>query len=229
MRTITKNLARLKLFGKKILGYKRRWNYANARIHHEKKIIFIHIPKTAGNSITSALRKINSEPRKKSPKIAKHAKAFEVKYLLGNEIWEKYFTFSFVRNPWDLMVSSYNWWQQKAPTLSGHRKNAKKISKMDFHQFIKSKYGSHMINERYGNYFDWLGENGKIIVDFIGKFESINKNWEKICEFNRFEKIKIPHINKTNRKKYQMYYNSESKNIIANRFKKSIDKFGYKF
>lgn len=229
MRTITKKLAKLKLAGKKILGYKNRDSYSNARIHHEIKLVFVHIPKTAGNSITSALKQLNPEPRQKSPKIAKHAKAFEVKYLLGKDKWEDYFTFSFVRNPWDLMVSSYNWWQQKAKTLSGHKDQAKKINKMSFADFMNSRYGKYMINERYGNFFDWLTENNKIIVDYIGKVETINEDWEKICQLNNLEHIEMPHINKSERKNYRSYYDDNTKEIVAKRFQKSINKFNYSF
>ncbi|HMA63194.1 MAG TPA: sulfotransferase family 2 domain-containing protein [bacterium] len=233
MRKTTRLVAHLKLFGKSLLGYKKRCNYRNGRIRHEQNIIFVHIPKTAGNSITRALSEadpIDNEKRKHSPKIAKHAKAFEIKYLLGKKIWNSYFTFSFVRNPWDLMVSSYNWWKQKgAKRVKRYRKVARKIENMEFNDFMRSKYGRYMINERYGNYYDWLSENGEIIVDFIGKVESIDKDWQKICEINNLEHIEMPHINKSKRTDYRKYYNSETREIVGRRFHKSIEKFDYSF
>lgn len=230
MYKFNKNLADLKLLSKKLIGYKKREIHENPRIHHELKTIFVHIPKAAGSSITKALRQLNKERnRKKSPKIAKHAKAFEIKYLLGEDVWEEYFKFAFVRNPWDLMVSSYKWWRQKAQILPGHKKTSDKIRKMSFEEFIKSKYGSYMINERYGNFFDWLTDDNKIIVDYVGKVETINQDWQKICEINNFRKIKIPHVNKSQRDNYQKYYNRDTKKIIEKRFIKSIRKFNYYF
>lgn len=233
MRKTTRLVAHLKLFGKRLLGYKKRWNYKTGRIHHEQKMIFVHIPKTAGNSITRALKQadpVDNEKRKRSPKIAKHAKAFEIKYLLGEEIWNNYFSFSFVRNPWDLMVSSYNWWKQKgAQRVKRYGKVARKIENMDFAKFMHSKYGRYMINERYGNFYDWLSENDKIIVDFIGKVESIDEDWEKICKLNNLKHIEMPHINKSKRTDYRKYYDAETREIVARRFRKGIEKFDYSF
>ena len=233
MKKIIKLRSYVKLYGKKLLGYHKRWNYSNDRINHEQKMIFVHIPKTAGNSITAALNKTNQierEERQLSPKIAKHAKAFEIKSLLGKNLWNDYFTFSFVRNPWDLMVSSYNWWRQKAEQRTKRfKKDARKISRMDFGQFIHSKYGRYMINERYGNYYDWLCEHGQIIVDYIGKVENIDQDWDKICRKNDLEYIKMPHINKSVRTSYRDYYNTKTQKIVTDRFKWGIEKFGYSF
>ncbi|MCF7885840.1 MAG: sulfotransferase family protein [Candidatus Marinimicrobia bacterium] len=233
MRKITKLRSYLKLFGKKLLGYRKRWNYTNGRIRHEQNIIFIHIPKTAGNSITAALAKADpvcNKNRKRSPKIAKHAKAFEIRCLLGEKIWNKYFTFSFVRNPWDLMVSSFNWWRQKGKQrLERFARAADKIESMDFEQFMHSRYGRFMINERYGNYHDWLTEQGNLIVDYIGKVEDIDQDWKKICQINNLDYIEMPHKNKSKRSSYRNYYNSETRQIVRERFKWGIERFNYSF
>lgn len=99
----------------------------------EQQIISIHIPKTAGTSIakgltdnsfvriplvkTYSVRNIQRRLQRKLKgidKFGKHAKALDVRAAVGDKTWEECFTFVFVRNPWDLMVSSYNWWLQKA-------------------------------------------------------------------------------------------------------------------
>ncbi|MBD3226349.1 MAG: hypothetical protein GF313_16590, partial [Caldithrix sp.] len=190
----------LRLRAKKIIGVHRRNHYPNGRIVHDYKCIFIHIPKTAGNSVTRALAALPQKQSNLSPKIGKHAKAYEVKYLLGEAIWNEYFTFAFVRNPWDLMVSSYHWWLQKAGRLSTrYQRHARRIQKMDgFNAFIQSHYGQKMINERHGDIFDWISEDGNIIVDFVGKVETLQQDWKKICRQIGVEAADIGHINKTN-------------------------------
>jgi Sulfotransferase family len=75
------------------------------------KYAFIHIPKCAGSSIHRALGNLHAQrslPVGK-PRYHKHAKATKVREVLG-PAWDECFKFAFIRNPWDLMVSSYHWW-----------------------------------------------------------------------------------------------------------------------
>ena len=221
---------RVKLRAKILAGYRKRRFYNNSRIFHDHKCVFIHIPKTAGNSITRALSSLPETGTALSPRISKHAKAWEVKALLGKEIWNDYFTFSFVRNPWDLMVSSYHWWQQKAAKYPYHKRKARKVRAMDnFDRFIRSRFGSYMINERYGCEFDWIAENGSVIVDYVGKVETIERDWQRICERLGIESIPLPFINRSKRKDYREYYTPETQRMIEQRFRKTIDQFGYTF
>jgi hypothetical protein len=222
---------RLKLKSKLLIGLHKKSNIRNPRILHDRKVVFIHIPKTAGNSVTRLLTEFAKEEEPKSPKIAKHAKAQYVKAYLGDEKWEEYFKFSFVRNPWDLMVSSYHWWCKKAVNIKYHKKKADEILKMgSFDSFLDSKYGKNYINERRGSYYDWLTDTeGNIMVDYVGKLETIEDDWKKICQLSGLPHHEIVHVNKTKRKPYQEYYNKSTRELIENRFSWSIEKFGYKF
>ena len=67
-------------------------------IDHDNKIVFIHIPRTGGTSIKSALNLHD--------KIYKE----DVYHMSANDIpkeCEDYFKFTFVRNPFDRFVSLY--------------------------------------------------------------------------------------------------------------------------
>ena len=77
---------------------------------------------------------------------------------------------------------------------------------------------------------DWLtNPNGKILVDFIGKFENLESDYDYICEKLNIKDHKLPHKNKSKRKNYREYYNDSTKQIIADWYKKDIDYFNYKF
>jgi len=197
--------AKKEIIDKRLLG-----KPPKERIFHDFKCIFIHIPKTAGNSITQTL---NSLPRQKINikhpyvDLPKHAKASEIKQAVGNEIWEEYFTFAFVRNPWDLMVSSYFWWLQKAPKWKKFHADIKEIEQLgSFTHFMYSQYGRGMINRLEGNLFDWLSEDGEIIVDFVGRFENLHNDWNEICDRIGVEPYELPHTNQTERSSYREYY-----------------------
>jgi hypothetical protein len=210
-----------------------------------KAVISIHIPKTAGTSIAGALiaqgfvelpfvekySLVNVNCKLRGiHRPSKHAKARDIKLAIGNKNWEKYFTFAIVRNPWDLMVSSYNWWLQKGNQWEKMRQDVDAIRKMNFSEFIQSRYGSQMINEQYGCLKDWICDaNGMIMVDFVGKFENLADDWAFICKQLGLEQSDLPHANKTKRSAYREYYDCQSKEIIERRFAWAIQKFGYEF
>jgi hypothetical protein len=222
----------LKITTKKLFRVHKRVNRHNPRIQHEYQAIFIHIPKTAGTSITEELKKLPKKHENLSPKLSKHAKAWEVRALLGKELWDNYFTFSFVRNPWDLMVSSYHWWLQKAVNMKQYSGHVKKIqNKGNFREFLRSKYGQKMINERYGDLYDWLADpkTGRRIIDYVGSVESLQEDWQHICRRLGIEPGSVGQHNPTRRDDYREYYDDKSKDLVAQRFARSIREFGYEF
>jgi Sulfotransferase family len=95
-------------------------------ISHKHKFIFVHVPKTGGTSITFSLinhlgpkdvvmgclppfEKLSWES-KKNGGLHKHSKAFEINNSMGKS-FDDYYSFAFIRNPYDLIVSQYYWWR----------------------------------------------------------------------------------------------------------------------
>jgi len=205
----------------------------NNRILHDYKCIFIHIPKTGGSSIASVLNNLPNRtyPPICIPELYKHAKAVEVQRALGAEMWNEYFTFAIVRNPWDLMVSSYNWWLQKAYKWPALHPQIDKIKAMgSFEAFMQSKYGRFMINEFEGDdMFDWISNRNAIIVDYVGRFEALDDAWLEICTRLNVTGTPLTHLNQSERKHYRDYYSDKTKDIVYRRFRKTIDWFGYEY
>ena len=92
-------------------------------LSHQKKFLFIHIAKTGGTSVRAALQKHRWRDPYYAPiwiasklsglvkhevgiKLPRHAKAITAKEMLPHDFYESLFKFAFVRNPWDLQVSS---------------------------------------------------------------------------------------------------------------------------
>jgi len=95
------------------------------------KICVHHIPKCAGSSIHRALGVLHTQrslPVGK-PKYHKHAKAATVREVLG-PAWNECFKFAFIRNPWDLMLSSYHWWLTYAEIFPALHKDVARIREM---------------------------------------------------------------------------------------------------
>ena len=201
----------------------------------EKKSLFIHIPKTAGTTAGKSLKSLGFNKggtqgkfKKRNPWIS--VKHYPAKYLKQDTI-DNYFIFSFVRNPWDLLVSSYFWWNKPKTGLK-NRKIKNKICNMNFREYIQSEYVSYVneINtEGLGQHFWLINEQSKYIVDFIGKCETIQEDFNKICDKIRIPHRKLPHANKSKHKHYTEYYDDETKQIVAEKYAKDIEYFGYKF
>ncbi len=215
---------------------------------NQQCLLMVHIPKTAGTSLFKALHRNKYRATRPYPKYSfqnvrrklkgiklpgVHGKANDYKTVLGELVWEDIFSFAFVRNPWDLMISSYFWWLQIAPKSNKKEvcEQAEEIRRLgSFSTFVNSVYGSEMINDQYGNMVDWItDEQHQIIVKFVGKFENLEADWQCIGKILNLEDTKLPHHNKSIHFSYQDYYNTQTQKLIEHRFEWVIQQFKYRF
>jgi len=144
--------------------------------------------------------------------------------------WNDYFKFSFVRNPWDRMVSLGRFSKFYGVNLGDHSINLSKYFKKFPHIEIdprsKSKHDKFdpIKNSVFLNILN-------VELDFIGRFENINEDFEFV-----YESIgEVPTLltnrrrERSSHKHYTEYYNEETKQIVAKKFAKDIDYFGYEF
>ena len=80
-------------------------------VNHDHNFLFIHIPRTGGTSIEDHFQKEGVED------IYKHWTLNDYKNDLSNEVFENYFKFAFVRNPWNFTISKYKdvWFTGRLP------------------------------------------------------------------------------------------------------------------
>lgn len=213
---------------------------------NEPKCVHIHIPKTGGNSITAALRSawagkplservvLRLRHAGTAPaavgRFHKHAKARDIYGVVGERAWRGRFSFTVVRNPWDLMVSSYHWWLNRAARwkhLHGHVRAVAALG--SFSRFMDSPYGRERINEQEGNFHDWIcNAEGGMLVEMVCRFERLEEDWQAIATRLGLQ-VPLPHLNRGNRGTYRDYYDRSSKRIVAQRFAWAIDNFEYLF
>jgi hypothetical protein len=137
------------------------------------------------------------------------------------EIFDRYFKFAFVRNPWDRLVSEYEFLLRK-PTHGRHAR-VKKLG--GFKQFIqmqiprRNAYQINMLCDRQGT----------LLMDFVGKVENLQSDWRTVCERIGIEHQSLPHINVTQHRHFQDYYDDESRQLVAQHWSREIALFDYSF
>ena len=212
-------------------------------ICHPRKCIFVHIPKTAGQSIeqcfldlhdigwterSAFLLERNTDPAKGPPRLA-YLKANQ--YVAGGHIsidlFKSYYKFSFVRNPWDRLVSEY--------------KSHYDRLKVEFKKYVMEQQSepewsnsyTHIIPQKEFLY----DEAGRLMVDFVGRFEDLQNDFDEICrQINVLEtrlpfrnKSTLPKFKKLNKRHYTEFYDDESKAFVENRYHEDIKTFHYTF
>ena len=201
------------------LGHERLNNHM---ISHEHKCIFIHIPKCAGSSIEKSIVK---KDWWRVNQTTKHMLADKAKKVY-NEYWNDYFKFAFVRNPWEVEVSWYFW------RLRGWGCSKRSTRGMSFEDFV-IQFDITAATPWVPNtslFLDYLTDSsGAVMVDFIGRVENFQEDFDTVCDKIGIPRQELPHTNKTKHKHYTEYYDDETKEIVAEKYAQDIEYFGYKF
>ena len=164
-------------------------------INEQHKFIFVHVYRTAGSSIDQAFDgHINNIPT--------HTKLEDIPN------WEDYFSFGFIRNPWDRMVSSHMYNLRTGKTTG------------TFENWIENLVPRA---KEYAQYT--MVEN----CSFIGRFEHLQEDLETAFELIGAPTPNLKHIWKTNHKPYQEYYNDNLIQKVYDHQSGDIDHFGFTF
>lgn len=190
----------------------------------------------------------NDIPELGPPRLA-HLRATEYvqyKYITKQQ-FDRYFKFSFVRNPWSRLVSIYKHWNMHHVC--------------DFRTFVMSKLKNGMYRRHY-----WFirpqnefvcDDNGEFLVDYIGRFERLQEDFLHVCRETGIECSPLPHVNKGDpgrstgvtpmqilnymlwliyrRRRipayagYQEYYDAETREFVEQRYARDVEIFGYEF
>ena len=220
-------------------------------ISHRNKFIFIHINKCAGTSITRALlpflgpddlvlgctpeyERLSNDYLKRGL-IYKHSTANEIKKFIGDETWENYFVFSFVRNPWDIVVSKYFWWHKTPADWSEKAKKQKKlITRLSFKDYIlNKKFGVKFSMAAFLRTESSTESNPFPEIDFIGTFENLQSDFNMVCSKTGLPKIILSKMNTSNelriKNHFTDFYDPETREIVRKAYKEDIRLFGYTF
>ncbi len=203
-------------------------------ISSRQRFVFIHIYKTGGTSIRKVLERyddryglfhrlktrLTPNPVLHSKTINKHSRVQHAIEYLGAERFKQYYSFAFVRNPWDWQLSLY--FQILNDPTSHHYTIVKDLKNFE-------NYVDWRVHDACRLQSDFLGVDGKKMVSYVGRYESLNADFEYIQQQIGIPVTSLPHLNNRQKGAYRKYYNETTRKMIQEAYQKDIDAFGYTF
>ncbi|MFA6010633.1 MAG: sulfotransferase family 2 domain-containing protein [Desulfobacteraceae bacterium] len=218
----------------------------------KERYIFVHVPKTAGTSIKRYLAgydmKRNFRPTpdfRPDPDdilyLYQHLTAEQLREELRTHdsavIERSFFQFAFVRNPWDRVLSAFVYLSHGGGGSLKDLENAWKLKafNLSFKSFVKD--GLQHFGENVSHFlpqYHWTHKNlSDIPIDYIGRFENLQVDLEKILMIIRpgqsFVSDQFPWLRKSDHDHYSVYYDDETKDLVADFYREDIKLLGYEF
>ncbi|MDE2480922.1 MAG: sulfotransferase family 2 domain-containing protein [bacterium] len=214
---------------------------------------FIHVPKTAGTSIVRALsgadaefaesgiwdilerhdaRVTIAEAIRRNFRLAsfvsfpqQHLPAAAMRILLG-ERWARLERFAVVRNPWDMLVSTYAFARAHAPTVrdADPDRSALMARSDTFERFVE------LYPLLRGDMTEMLAdEHGNLLVGDVLRFERLDDDLAAIAE-RLGVRLTLGRENASARDaQYRSYFTPRTQRLAAAHFERDIERFEYSF
>lgn len=130
--------------------------------------------------------------------------------------WNDYFKFTVVRNPWDRIVSDLHFCKNKGFV------DQNLTVKQDVIKNFKS------VQRWKSPCVDWITLNGENQMDMVLRFENLQHDFQTLCDKLNINAT-LPMTNISKHKHYTEYYDDETRQMVAEKYAKDIEMFGYKF
>ncbi|MEM6888939.1 MAG: sulfotransferase family 2 domain-containing protein [Pseudomonadota bacterium] len=195
-------------------------------------LVFVHVPKTAGGAIQELLNKYKA-PGQRTPinrilrnlpqkrdimraYIPGHATAQQLRNWMGRELWNSYSSFAVVRNPYDRLISAYEF-ERQTPVHHRH----KRTNAMSFEEYIRSRNVAQtaMLTDK----------SGELMVDHLIHFENLHSELDTFFEQHDVAE-RLPRsgkLNSSEKKSHLEYLTEDAVGYINSACVRDFDLLGY--
>jgi hypothetical protein len=187
-----------------------------------EKCMFVHIPKCAGTSVRQSL----------FGRGGGHRPLETFRTMVPPELFKQCFKFTFVRNPWDRLVSAF-FFMKKCDVERNQRFARRHLSAFnDFDSFVRQWVTrknvwsfTHFIPQHH-----FICIDQRLGVDFVGFYENLPEDFATVAEkIGRPTKLRDENRLGGRAKDYRQYYNDETRDIVAKAYAEDIALLGYSF
>jgi len=162
-----------------------------------------------------------------------HLTASQIKARLGDDpAFGEYFKFSIVRNPWERLVSTCAWSDQKWA-------KGEPLERAQFDQVVRQLHALFTTAKRAGRtahispqvlpqcefIFD---QEQRSMVDFIARYENLEQDWQVVCARLDID-VALPTRMRSHHQPYRAYYSDETRAMVAEVYARDAELFGYGF
>ncbi len=153
--------------------------------------------------------------------LQRHTSAGDLRAVLGADIFQRLFKFAFVRNPWDFELSLYHF-NLTHPEFPAHQGT---IKFKNFEHYLLSKKREAMPR---GMQLRFITDDDKnSLVDFVGRFETLARDFSTVCAKLGIEGVTLDRINSTEHRPWQECYTLEMFELVRDIARVDIEYFGY--
>jgi hypothetical protein len=234
-------------------------------ISHQKKFVFTKTKKTAGTSVESLFEPYCMEPgtwkkvHHTTERISEygvvgyrgesgdkaywwnHLSAAIIRERIGESVWDEYFKFTVIRNPFDKLISGFHMIEARQLDCSLGQKIKLKVKKFLGRGRPQDHIAGETEIERFRSWLRLGGSitdrdcymiDGEVCIDYFIRFEDLANGIEHVYEHLEIDSsaYQIPEF-KSGYRNSQVpikdYYDEETEAIVRERFGWELRYFGY--
>lgn len=216
-------------------------------ISHSHRTIFVHIPKTAGTSVEAVLgmhgdkTEIGVVPYFNQELDYEHLYGRQMQHMTAHDIrnalpdktaFDSYFKFTIVRNPWDRLVSSLAWTDQKWAkgvelTVAEFDAQVRRLHAM-FMAAAAAPSPAALPQFLYPQVLFIVDSNSRSLVDYVARYENLQADWDVICA-KLGVSVQLPRRMKSHHRDYRDYYTAETQKLVGDMYAVDVRAFQYEF